>query len=964
MRQWAPVSLRADETCEVEPQPLCLPRVAAPRRAIGRYVVMKEIGRGGMGSVVRAYDPRLHREVALKTLHRSVLGTDAGNSTIREARAMAKLRHPNVVEVYDVDLELAGLVLLVMELVPGMTLEAWLQERRRRWQDIVDVFRDAARGLWAAHRAGLLHRDFKPANVLVTSGDDSPRVKVADFGLAWQLDEAHSRDELEAPGDSADRSTSERMAGTPRYMAPEQHLGAKLGPATDQYALCLALWWALCGEFPFPRGAVVAKLQGPPQWPASVAVPNRVAAAIRRGLQPDAKDRWPDLGAFLAALEPRRARHAAPLVGGAAALALVGVVWGAASADGAQLCTGAEEEMARHWGPAQQAAVEEAVPNEIWGPLRPRMDAYAKRWVKLHRAACVATNMHGQQSAEVMDLQMACLDRAKQRLAATATVLSDADGDVAQRAHRLVFDLPDLQRCEDIEALRSGQSLPSPDEVDAVRRVRATLAGVWAVRTAGRYEAAQKLEEQARAEARRIRYPPLRVELSLSTGRTLHALRQDDVAAAALASGFAEALANGRTELATKAAVDQVEVVGVGQAKVARGQAWARVARGLLEGTDAPQLEGSLVMHEAAIAIAEGDMEAAEKGYLRGLELQGQLGEGKEFRQASTRHNLASVYIAQGRHDEAWEQLQRSLAIKEAWLGTEHPLVASAHNSLGVCAMRQGHYEEARQEFELALDLWSRTLPAGHASLSMVRTNLARIFYELGRTAEAVAMGKLALRDRIAVLGPDHLELVSTHTSLGLALESDGQAEVAAEHHREAIRISELAFGPMHATTAMSHNNLGLALAAMGDHAGAIEEHRLARSLFEQTHGPDHFVFAMNGYNLGMSLQALHRNDEAEEEYRGAVAVGLGTLGPDHPRLAMIRVKLGQVLLDDGRRDEARMQLRDAWKVLEGSEAPAKHREACALALARALGHRPQSPHEALALLRTAPPAYERSGVE
>ncbi len=266
---------------------------------LGRFVVLEEVGRGGMGRVLRAYDPKLQREVALKVLRGEMLRGEGHARLVREAQAMARLSHPNVVAVYDVEDTPRGVV-LVMELVDGVTLQRWLRTERA-WREVLASFVDAGRGLAAAHAQGLLHRDFKPANVLVASDG---RVKVTDFGLAKSApDGPASIQRASASFPSVDPSLLESsevsiadelthagtVIGTPKYMAPEQHCGEPLDAAVDQYAFCVVLWEALAGVWPFAppgsepepererddpyRDVVRRKLAGPGAWPTSVAVP-------------------------------------------------------------------------------------------------------------------------------------------------------------------------------------------------------------------------------------------------------------------------------------------------------------------------------------------------------------------------------------------------------------------------------------------------------------------------------------------------------------------------------------------------------------------------------------------------------------------------------------------------------------------------------------------------------------------
>ncbi|MCA9654554.1 MAG: serine/threonine protein kinase, partial [Myxococcales bacterium] len=243
-------------------------RRARPRRrrspapelgsSLGRYLVLEHVGRGAMGHVMRAYDPKLQREVAIKLVSNAVLDRSTRDRMLREARAMAQLSHPNVVAVYDAEESDSG-VMLVMEYVPGQTLRGWTARARRGWAEVVERFVAAGQGLAAAHATGLLHRDFKADNVLVAA---TGGVKVTDFGLAKLAASAETKltgESIELSRDGLEESSTARegssgaaldsaltqagtVMGTPRYMAPEQHRGATLGPAADQYAFCVALW--------------------------------------------------------------------------------------------------------------------------------------------------------------------------------------------------------------------------------------------------------------------------------------------------------------------------------------------------------------------------------------------------------------------------------------------------------------------------------------------------------------------------------------------------------------------------------------------------------------------------------------------------------------------------------------------------------------------------------------------------
>jgi predicted enzyme related to lactoylglutathione lyase len=266
------------------------------RTTIGRYVLQEVVGAGGMGLVYRAWDPQLERSVALKILRGGRLGERGESELIAEARSLARLNDPNVVAVYDAGAD-DGLLFLVMELIEGHSLRTVLGERPRRgWNELERIFADAARGLAAAHDAGLVHRDVKPENVLI--GRDG-RVRVTDFGLA-----------LDEPGGAA---ASAGLAGTPLYLAPERLEGRPATARADQWAFCLMMAEALLDEPLSATGGLRLHEElgsGARLSRANVRPPRRVLSALRRGLDPRPDQRFPSMRALLAELEPPRPRRA------------------------------------------------------------------------------------------------------------------------------------------------------------------------------------------------------------------------------------------------------------------------------------------------------------------------------------------------------------------------------------------------------------------------------------------------------------------------------------------------------------------------------------------------------------------------------------------------------------------------------------------------------------------------------
>ena len=338
----APATPDASPFPAAERAPHAEPAVPLARgTAIERYLVTDRLGSGGMGVVYAAYDPELHRKVAIKLLHAEVAGlgdTSGARARLeREAQAMARVSHPNVISVFDVG-EFQHQVFVAMELVEGGSLRDWLGREPRSWRQVVDVFVLAGRGLAAAHAADLVHRDFKPDNVLV--GADG-RVRVTDFGLARAGEADDPRPggpsaRIRAPRSTGPLSTpltqTGALMGTPAYMAPEQYGGAATDARTDQFSFCVALYEGLYGERPFgdlPFAELLEAVTGGRvrAAPAGARVPAWVRRALLRGLATRPEDRWPTMAALLHQLgrDPARRQRRIALAA-AGALAVGGVI--------------------------------------------------------------------------------------------------------------------------------------------------------------------------------------------------------------------------------------------------------------------------------------------------------------------------------------------------------------------------------------------------------------------------------------------------------------------------------------------------------------------------------------------------------------------------------------------------------------------------------------------------------------
>lgn len=764
-----------------------------------RYVILEAAGAGGMGTVHRAYDLKLRREVALKRLKPDLLVGDGPTRLIREAQAMAQLNHPNVVGVYDVELD-EGEVSIAMEYVQGTTLREWLRTNPSH-RAILEVFRQAGEGLAAAHRAGLVHRDFKPSNVLIA--EDS-RVKVTDFGLAkaWAAEARSSEASLD-PGTAAESEAGlftdmGTVMGTPRYMAPEQHSGEAASPATDQYAYCVALWEALAGIPPFSgdlAALFAAKLEGPPAWRGR-ALPNRIATAMARGLAPTPSDRWPSQQALLRALmdDPwtRRRRWLLPAVAALVPLGAFGAHRFLAGGAPPEPCTGADELIREDWSESHRARVEQAMAATDLPYARSTvehvsnaLDTYARAWSDNHRGICMAT-VRGEQSPQILDLRMDCMRRVRMQVSATVARFVSADRKVVENAASMVRSLPRLDHCDDLDRLHAERPPPhEPTLAEAVAAAERTLAEARSLALAGDPRRARDVIAGL-SEDSALAHRPFLVSHQLLAAKVESDLGDWNAAADLY-----------RSALTTALELDLREDVFAASSSLgfALGARLGRAEEGILLGELAVDMARGLAVpgpHLARAHIAvggsnyvQGRLDAAERS------LRMAMTEGDVLDPAGVRMSLAMVLTGQGHVAEAEAELRRAVQERDEELGAEHPDTALLRVALAFNLDQQGRNEEARGYLEQAIDVLDRTLGSDNLRSAQARSNLGTVLHRQGRYAEAEAEHRRALAIWEHNLGADNALLVGPLSQLAKLHASRGEIEQAHPLLERAWSIAE-----------------------------------------------------------------------------------------------------------------------------------------------------------------------------
>ncbi|MEM6989031.1 MAG: serine/threonine-protein kinase [Myxococcota bacterium] len=419
------------------PGPAALEQTAAPEggqprldfmrgEALGRYLLLDRLGAGAMGEVFSAYDPELDRKVAVKLLRTGGGDPAARRRLLREAQAMAKLNHANVVTVHDVGTA-NDRVYIAMELVDGQTLSQWLSDAKHTQAEALEVLVAAGRGLAAAHAKRLVHRDFKPDNVMV--GRDG-RVLVTDFGLVHsEHADADAPDlELEPSLTTMDSSVtpltnSGTVVGTPRYMAPEQWAGLATDGRTDQFAFCVVLYQALCGTWPFVGDSVPVLMRNVTEHnlvalPPRTRIPIAVRRAILRGLSLRRDDRWPTMERLLLELSrDRQARRRRWITGVAVAASGAGLaVVAMRTVDREPLpCAEAGQPVREQWSPVSRRRVAEALlatgapyAEDTVATVHQRLDDYVDRLESAYAQACRDTHVLGRQSEAAIDTASSC----------------------------------------------------------------------------------------------------------------------------------------------------------------------------------------------------------------------------------------------------------------------------------------------------------------------------------------------------------------------------------------------------------------------------------------------------------------------------------------------------------------------------------------------------------------------------
>ncbi|NVB77010.1 MAG: serine/threonine protein kinase [Kofleriaceae bacterium] len=793
-----------------------------------RYAIQAVLGRGGMGTVYLAHDRTLGRDVALKLHHR--VGS-ASDRLHREAIAMAKLAHPNVVTVFEVA-TVEDRLYVAMEYVRGETLRGWLAAKPRAWRETVALLGEVGQGLAAAHAAGLVHRDFKPENVLV--GEDS-RPRVGDFGLA-RVGASPSGEAPKAALAETPLTQTGALLGTPAYMAPEQLAGDVVDARSDQFAFCVVAWECLYGKRPF-GGTTLAALEESIRAhvlaaPAKSAVPARVRKVLERGLSLEPAARFADMPALLAALrDAARSRKTRWI-----ATALAGVVLaGAAGTYGLV----AFRERARVAACDAEATgvrsilttpLETAISTQFLAtgsPIAPSAYAHTIKVLGPYRDLLAARTVESckrrDASPELSAARRTCLATHTRELAALVDQLAHPDASVVARAPSAAWGISETMPCDDLQQLLAQARRPAPDPVFAAELERAK-----GLADGGRYQESVPAFRALAAKAHAAGDRHFELDVLIALGNVAADLELPDVERT-LEDAVALGESIGRDRDVASAYAALANMAGTTHRDYAAAHRYIGLARAKLSrlGGGNRVLEGELAVTEAQILVDENRLGEAERMAKQGVDLLELALHPQHPHLGAAYGTYAQILRAQNKIDEALAASRRTLEIFESALGAEHPSTAGAEMTLGSILMDRQAYAEARTRLDKADAVFARVYGDMHPVRAAIAGNIGSLEQLQEHWDAALDADRRALAILEATSGPDTLDASGARRDIATVL-------ALAERYVDAIAEQERALAILDKTGADGESRLVGALVELAQMQLSLDRKAAARKTLER----------------------------------------------------------------------------------------------------------------------------------
>jgi len=829
-RPWA----LADRLVQAQVEARLLGKRAEPT-ALGRYRIERGLGQGSMGRLLLGFDPDLQRPVALKLVSPSRIdSSEARRRIVREARAMAQLSDPHVAQVYEVG-EAEGQLYVAMEFVDGQDLRAWQGERARPWPEVLAVFRQAGAGLAAAHDKGIVHRDFKPDNVMLEHGG---RARVIDFGLAFPLQAGDAAARVSTGEGPVELTKTGTVMGTPAYLAPEQWGGTAADARGDQFSFCVASFEALVGRRPFEGTTLEAlrraTLRGQVEW-GSTTVPRWVRRAVARGLRVDPAARWPDMRALVRALDPARRRRRLGVAGiGLALVATTGLALLRPSIDA---CHEADVALQQDWGPAQREAIAGigASVEADWAEasatgLLARLDAHAEAWRDAARGICAAARARGT-SEEAAGA--GCLHEARRRLSELVDDARSADPGVLVSVLARAELLPDPRACPEAPAAVFAAGSPAGEDV---RRLLVEIErglGASSVRAGARSFTEASAGARAAADAAieaatELGYEPLLGRALWLAGRVRLVDGEPTAAERELRRALVVAQRASDAPLAAAIVTELVYAVSRDLDRFREAEDLAEEVAAMIAALGEPPLLSARLQSHRASAIAHARQADRDEAVRLHEEALARLTEVLGPRHPATIVELGNLGAALNyaeRSADAEARLVEAIAAGRAAWGDEHPRLALLLGTLGLSRMRQGDLAGAEQHLRRSLEIRETTLGSDHPQVDDARYNLASLLRRAERHREALPLLELGLAHARQRKDPEGAGLGPWWVATGESSLAVGDRSRAREALTEALRSFERT-----GASATDYARVRLALAR----AWSTEEPALARTIARQ----------------------------------------------------------------------------------------------------------------------------------
>ncbi len=891
-----------------------------PGQNLGRYLIARSLGRGGMGIVYAAFDPVLERSVALKLLH-SNWATNS-EMLLVEAKALARLSHPNVVPVFEVG-EANDCLFLVMELIDGVTLADWMTEHRRP-DEIIRTFIDAGRGLAAAHASNLTHGDFKPSNVLVSK---TGRVCVSDFGLVrnnsiWQ--------EL-----NPNQVFPANVQGTLSYLSPEQYSGAPSSPESDQYAFCVALCECLVGDrlFQGHTAAAIADqvLQGLSETGSFARqIPASVRSIVLRGLSKDPRRRWASMTELCQKLEHalgrrRRYLRAGIAIVSAALCAALGMFSVAKPAP----CKAHETALSSVWNidTIQRARAAAASPDSrlglrAWKTVEENVTQYIAAWQHSHQEACEATRVHRHQTEETLELRMACLDVRASALRAFIHEVTSSESYTSERVIPALYSLPSNDDCSDLTLLRAPFVPPASLEArKTIAERRESIAKARVLRSFSQHERALELVRPFLDSPITPEYGPLAAEVLYELGENERLMDKLASSKEHLTEAVWKAEASGHLSVLVRAAVS-LAILDVIQESTPRDAVrWLRHAAAVVERMGSPVSERiSLLTGSSEVERGIGNLSEVARHIEEAIALSEQSTGTETLRVLSLLTAQASNEAQRGQLDRTESLANRALELARDLVGEKDTEYARALVILSYADHDRGRYGLEIERSRQAREIFDSVLGPNNLKSAIALCNEANAHMGLGEFAAAETLYRRALDIRLGLQSPSHFDVLTLKFNLANVLYYLKQYPGALEQHLEVLDARRNVLGKSHPDISMSLTSVAACKGELGRWNEAFALYQEAKRLDETIGGKDYPVLAYSLGGLGEAQLKLGRTHEALTSLHAAVDLAQKhQLAPEV--VADFKVLQAFATWETGRdREDAVSTVRDCLPILEATK--------------------------------------------